>query len=246
MRLEFLDRLPLSIPSLILILAGVLIIARIVIRRAQSIPSNWRSSVVETLDASIIAALLSLLIITFVVQAFYIPSGSMEPTLMVGDRILVSKLSYRFGTVERGDVIVFHYPLNPGKDFVKRVVGLGGETVELRDGVVLINNTPIKELYPTALAGGDRAGYHDILAPTVPLSRHIFRAPTRFYKTGVVFLAWLNGHQEHFVMVGGQESARNLLHLAELFRLADQAGLLADPALACHRMKQFLATRGIA
>jgi hypothetical protein len=98
----------------------------------------------------------------------------------------------------------------------------------------------------SALASGDRAGYHDILAPTVPLSRHIFRAPTRFYKTGVVFLAWLNGHQEHFVMVGGQESARHLLHLAELFRLADAAGLLADPALACHRMKQFLATRGLA
>jgi hypothetical protein len=98
----------------------------------------------------------------------------------------------------------------------------------------------------SALAGGDRAAYHDILAPTVPLSRHIFQAPTRFYKTGIVFLAWLNGHQEHFVMVGGQESARNLLHLAELFRLADQAGLLADPALACRRMKQFLATRGIA
>jgi hypothetical protein len=98
----------------------------------------------------------------------------------------------------------------------------------------------------SALAGGDRAGYHDILAPTVPLSRHIFRAPTRFYKTGVVFLAWLNGHQEHFVMVGGQESARSLLHLAELFRLADQAGLLVDPALACRRMRQVLATHGVA
>jgi hypothetical protein len=98
----------------------------------------------------------------------------------------------------------------------------------------------------SALAGGDRAAYHDILAPTVPLSRHIFQAPTRFYKSGVVFLAWLNGHQEHFVMVGGQESARSLLHFAELFRLADAAGLLADPGLACRRMKQFLATRGIA
>ena len=97
----------------------------------------------------------------------------------------------------------------------------------------------------SALAGGDRAGYHDILAPTVPLSRHIFQAPTRFYKTGVVFLAWLNGHQEHFVMVGGQESARNLLHFSELFRLADQAGLLADPALACRRMRQLLAVHGI-
>ena len=98
----------------------------------------------------------------------------------------------------------------------------------------------------SALAANDRAAYHEILAPTVPLSRHIFRAPTRFYKTGVVFLAWLNGHQDHFVLVGGQESARNLLHLAELFRLADQAGLLADPALACRRMRQLMATHGVA
>ena len=98
----------------------------------------------------------------------------------------------------------------------------------------------------SALAEDDRASYHDILAPTVALSRHIFQAPTRFYKTGVVFLAWLNGHQDHFVMVGGQESARGTLHLAELFRLADAAGLLADPALACQRMRQFLATRGVA
>jgi Protein of unknown function (DUF993) len=97
-----------------------------------------------------------------------------------------------------------------------------------------------------ALAAGDRAGYHGILAPTVPLSRHIFCAPTRFYKTGVVFLAWLNGHQEHFVMVGGQQSARHVLHFAELFRLADAAGLLTDPPLACARMKQLLAVHGAA
>jgi hypothetical protein len=94
------------------------------------------------------------------------------------------------------------------------------------------------------LAGGDKASYHETLAPTVPLSRHIFRAPTRFYKTGVVFMAWLNGHQEHFVMVGGQQSARNVLHLAELFRLADTAGLLSDPNLACARMKHVLAING--
>ncbi|TAN51998.1 MAG: dihydrodipicolinate synthase family protein [Betaproteobacteria bacterium] len=98
----------------------------------------------------------------------------------------------------------------------------------------------------SALAAGDRATYHEVLAPTVPLARHIFRAPTRFYKTGIVFLAWLNGHQEHFVMVGGQQSARHLLHFAELFRLAEAAGLLADPALACRRMKQLLALHGIA
>ena len=98
----------------------------------------------------------------------------------------------------------------------------------------------------SALARGDREAYDDILAPTVPLSRHIFRAPTRFYKTGVVFMAWLNGHQDHFVMVGGQQSARHIVHLAELFRLADAAGLLADPALAAARMKQLLAVHGIA
>ncbi len=98
----------------------------------------------------------------------------------------------------------------------------------------------------SALARNDRAAYHELLAPTVPLSRHIFRAPTRFYKTGVVFMAWLNGHQQHFVMVGGQQSARNLLHLTELFRLADAAGLLADPELACRRMRQLLAVQGVA
>jgi hypothetical protein len=87
--------------------------------------------------------------------------------------------------------------------------------------------------------------YHEVLAPTVPLSRHIFKAPTRFYKTGVVFMAWLNGHQEHFVMVGGQQSARHVLHFSELFRLADAAGLLADPELACRRMKQLLCLNGI-
>lgn len=95
------------------------------------------------------------------------------------------------------------------------------------------------------LAAGDEAGFRDVLEPTVPLSRHIFKAPTRFYKTGIVFMAWLNGHQDHFTMVGGQESTRSTLHFAELFRLADNAGLLADPALATARMKNFLATRGI-
>ena len=79
----------------------------------------------------------------------------------------------------------------------------------------------------------------------MPLSRHIFRAPTRFYKTGVVFLAYLNGHQDHFVMVGGQQSARSIRHLAELFRLADAAGVLADPDLATARMKAVLAVHGI-
>jgi len=96
-----------------------------------------------------------------------------------------------------------------------------------------------------ALAAGDSQRFHDLLAPTVPLSRHIFRAPTRFYKTGVVLMAWLNGHQNHFVMVGGQQSARSLLHFAEAFRLADQAGLLEQPELAVRRMKTLLALHGV-
>ena len=97
----------------------------------------------------------------------------------------------------------------------------------------------------TALARGSTNQFFDILEPTVPLSRHIFRAPTRFYKTGIVFLAYLNGHQDHFTMVGGQESARSTLHLAEIFRLADAAGLLRDPGVAVARMRSVLATRGI-
>ena len=95
------------------------------------------------------------------------------------------------------------------------------------------------------LAAGDRQGFHGILEPTVPLSRHIFKHPTRFYKTGVVFLAWLNGLQDHFIMIGGQESARSLVHLAELFRLADKARVLHDPDLAASRMGKLLATHGI-
>jgi len=95
------------------------------------------------------------------------------------------------------------------------------------------------------LAAGDEAGFHDVLGPTVPLSRHIFKAPTRFYKTGIVFMAYLNGHQHHFTMIGGQESTRSTQHLAELFRLADKAGLLANPELAVARMKSVMATRGI-
>jgi hypothetical protein len=95
------------------------------------------------------------------------------------------------------------------------------------------------------LGAGSIASFHAILKPTLPLSRHIFAAPTRFYKTGVVFLAWLNGHQSHFTMVGGQQSARSLLHLAELFRLADQARVLLDPPAAVSRMRTLLSGHGI-
>jgi hypothetical protein len=97
-----------------------------------------------------------------------------------------------------------------------------------------------------ALDAGDRAAYDAILAPTVPLARKLFEPPTFNYKTGIVFLAFLNGHQDHFRMVGGMESARSIVHLADLFVLADRAGLLRDPALAVARMRHVLALAGIA
>jgi Protein of unknown function (DUF993) len=97
-----------------------------------------------------------------------------------------------------------------------------------------------------ALDAGDRESYDAALAPTVPLSRHIFAAPTYHYKTGIVFLAYLNGHQDHFRMVGGRESARSAAHLGELLVLADAARLLRDPELACARARPVFELAGIA
>jgi hypothetical protein len=124
---------------------------------------------------------------------------------------------------------------------------IGGDATGHSDALLGIFDAiaPAASAALTALAAGDRARFDAILAPTVPLSRHVFAVPTRFYKTGVVFLAWLNGHQSHFTMVGGQQSARSLLHLSELFRLADAAGLLRDPDLAASRMRALLAVNGI-
>lgn len=94
------------------------------------------------------------------------------------------------------------------------------------------------------LGQGDVAGFRAVLDPTVPLSRLIFRAPTQFYKTGVVFLAWLNGFQDHFIMLGGAQAMRPLPYFCDVFRLADQAGLLRKPDLAVERMTKLLAVYG--
>ncbi len=96
-----------------------------------------------------------------------------------------------------------------------------------------------------ALALGDMATYHRLFAPTVPLAHEIFRAPTRFYKAGIAFLSWLNGSQRHFIMPAGFQSSRDITHYANIFRLADQAGLLAEPDLATQRMTTLLALHGI-
>jgi hypothetical protein len=95
------------------------------------------------------------------------------------------------------------------------------------------------------LGRGDVAGFRATLDPTVPLARLIFRAPTQYYKTGVVFLAWLNGFQDHFVMLGGAQAMRPLPYFVDCFRMADRNGLLRDPDLAVRRMKSLLAVYGV-
>ncbi|MDK1375977.1 MULTISPECIES: dihydrodipicolinate synthase family protein [unclassified Sinorhizobium] len=96
-----------------------------------------------------------------------------------------------------------------------------------------------------ALADGDAATFRGVIEPTVPLSRKIFEAPTQYYKAGVVFLAWLNGHQRHFTLPAGLQSARGLQHYADIFRLADGANVLDKPELAAARMRNFLAVLGV-
>jgi len=104
----------------------------------------WWKELVETL---IWALVLALVLRTFVVQAFWIPSGSMIPTLMPGDRVLVAKFWYHFTEPKRGQVVVFKYPMDPTRDFVKRLIALPGETIEIKNGVVYINDSPLEEPY---------------------------------------------------------------------------------------------------
>ena len=95
------------------------------------------------------------------------------------------------------------------------------------------------------LALGKNDEYRALMEPTIALSRKIFEAPTQYYKAGVVFLAWLNGHQTHFCMAGGMQSARSISHYCEVFRLADAAGVIKDPLMASQRMKYWLQVHGI-
>jgi hypothetical protein len=124
---------------------------------------------------------------------------------------------------------------------------IGGDTLGYSDALLGIFDiiAPAASAALHALDRGDRAEFERILAPTLTLSRHVFGEPTRFYKTGVVFAAYLNGHQSHFRMVGGLESARSIVHLSEQFRLMDAAGLLRDPEMAILRMRRVLAVAGI-
>lgn len=124
---------------------------------------------------------------------------------------------------------------------------IGGDAEGWSDALLGIFDViaPVASAALHALDEGDRARFHALLAPTLPLARHVFGAPTRFYKTGVVFAAYLNGHQAHFRMVGGLESARSVVHLSRQFVLMDQAGLLRDPELAAARLRRVLAVAGV-
>ncbi len=124
---------------------------------------------------------------------------------------------------------------------------IGGDAEGYSDALLGILDViaPVAAAALHALDAGDRARFDALLAPTLPLSRHVFGAPTRFYKTGVVFAAYLNGHQRHFRMVGGLECARSVVHLARQFVLMDRARLLRDPELAADRMRRVLAVAGV-
>lgn len=103
----------------------------------------WR----ETIETILWALVIALILRTFVVQAFWIPSRSMVPTLQVSDRVLVAKFWYHFQEPKRGQIFVFKYPVDDKRDFVKRIIGLPGETIEIRDGFVFIDNKPLSEDY---------------------------------------------------------------------------------------------------
>ena len=119
-------------------------------------------------------------------------------------------------------------------------VGYSDALLGIFDGIA-----PAASVALQAFDAGDVLTFREVLEPTVPLSRHIFKAPTHAYKTGIVFLAYLNGHQDHFRMLGGAESARTAVHLGELIRLADACGLFVDPELAASRARGVFAVAGI-
>jgi len=127
----------------------------------------------EYAEALIIAILLALVIRTFVVQAFKIPSGSMLPTLQIGDHILVSKFLHHLRPIQRGDIIVFKFPLDESRDFIKRVIALPGETLEIRDKQVWIDGKPLVEPYAVFSDGASgRPGERDRIGPvTIPADR---------------------------------------------------------------------------
>jgi signal peptidase I len=147
-------------------------------------PTFRKSTAREYFESIAVAVVLALFIRTFVVQAFKIPTGSMEPNLLVGDHLLVNKFVFSpavspverlvlpMRDIRRGDIVVFKFPEDPERDFIKRVVGLPGDTIEIRNRQVLINGTRIEEPYAHYLfpVGDDEAGGYDVRAKYGPVT----------------------------------------------------------------------------
>ncbi|MEG1501830.1 MAG: signal peptidase I [Synergistaceae bacterium] len=157
----------------------------------------WR----ETVETVLWALVLAFILRTFIIQAFWIPSGSMIPTLEVGDRVLVLKFWYKLPGIDlkRGDIVVFKYPVDPRRDFVKRIVGLPGDKVEIKDGTVFIND---KELFEPYVKNMDT---YDMEAQLIPDNKYFCLGdnrpnsqdgrfwgyvPKNFFKGPAVFRYW--------------------------------------------------------
>ncbi len=162
---------------------------------AETAPATARKSALrEYAEALIIAVLLALVIRTFVVQAFKIPSGSMLPTLQIGDHILVNKFVYQFRPIQRGDIIVFKFPQDESRDFIKRVVGLPGETVEVRGKEVLIDGKPLREPYAVFSDGAfGRSGERERIGPiSIPPNRLFMMGDNRDHSMDSRFWGFLD------------------------------------------------------
>lgn len=122
----------------------------------------------EYAQSIIIAFILAMIIRTFVIQVFKIPTGSMKPTLIEGDRIIVNKFIYRFARPKTGDVIVFKYPVEPKKDFIKRLVGIPGDTLQIIDGKIIVNDRPLSGAVFKDIFYYNRGEYADVDKITVP------------------------------------------------------------------------------
>ena len=146
---------------------------------ADTVQLPQKSVAREYAEAFLIAIVLALIIRTFIVEAFKIPSGSMIPTLLVGDHLLVNKFIYRFTDPKRGDVIVFKYPDNPSRNFIKRIVGVGGDTIEVRDKVLYVNGQPQDEPYIQHIAPDMQPTRDNFAQITVPQNTYFMMGDNR-------------------------------------------------------------------
>ena len=185
-----------------------------------------KSSLRENIEAIIVAVILAMFIRTFVIQAFKIPSGSMKDTLLIGDHILVNKFIYGIkvpfsGTTlipvtqpDRGDIVVFKYPVDPSKDFIKRVIGIAGDKIEIRNKQVYVNDKPLVQDFAIYTDSRIESGQRDNMAAITVPENSIFMmgdnrdnsADSRFWgyvdlkavkgKAFIIYWSWNSGNQD--------------------------------------------------